>query len=64
MLYNSRKTVLTKQYSPQFVSQVEVDGIITHTDCSKQVAPQALPSDPVVMFLLWALEGDQCPGAG
>lgn len=50
ILYNSRKTILSKQYPLQFVSQVGVDGIMAPTDCSKQVGPP--PFDLVVMALL------------
>lgn len=62
ILYKSRKPILTKQYPPQFVSQVGTDGIMAPTDCSKQVGLP--PSDLVVMSPLWVLERGQSPGAG
>lgn len=52
ILYDSRKPILTKQYPPQFVSQVGVSGL---------VAP---PFSLAVMSPLWVLERGQCSGAG
>lgn len=47
-LYNSGKPILPKQYPPQFVSQVGMDGIMAPTDCIKQV-------DPPPHRLIWLL---------